>query len=43
MKFKTYEEFIAWLETDPSEELRKQAFMTIPSAWNMRFLREYVK
>jgi hypothetical protein len=40
MKFNTYEEFIAWLETNPSDELKEQVFMSIPSAWNMRFLKE---
>lgn len=40
MKFNTYEEFIDWLNTDPKDELKQQAFDTIPTSWNMRFLRE---
>lgn len=45
MKFNTYEEFIAWLETEPQppEELREQAFKTIPQDWVWRFMKEYMQ
>ena len=40
MKFETFEDFIKWLETDPTDEEKTKAFMSIPQSWNMRFLRE---
>ena len=43
MTFNTYEEFIAWLETEPPEELRKEAFQTIAQDWVWRFMKEYMQ
>jgi hypothetical protein len=42
MTWNTYQEFIAWLETDPPKELREQAFKTIPQDWVWRFMKEYM-